>query len=595
MTKEVVKDIKEARYNSMMDQIRTLVKANAPLIYVRTHEEDRFLQTFHASVAEKLKREAWVWSAAQGIVPWTKRDSVKAEASGPLAGTNNPMKALEVISATEPSSKNYGCVYLMRDFHIVMQEPVPRKLRDMYNLMLDKKITIIVVSPVLAHGAGGQIQGLPPTLEKQMVVVDYELPAREYIENHLRELVQVSITENTPKEGETATSKTKKEQLLKNLEYTDQDYFDFSRALQGLTEVEIDTACSSCLQHCMGINIDFLLATKKQIVSRGEILEYIDVRNDVKDIGGLDLAKSFFQDYAGANSPEAEAYGVEPLRGALLVGVPGTGKSALSKTVPTLWRLPLLRLDVGKVMTGLVGGSEGKMRQVIQQVEAVAPCVLWIDEVEKALSGTKSSNMTDGGTMARVFGTLLTAMEEGLKGVTFIATANDISALPPEFIRRFSETFFVDLPGPDERKEIFGIHLTKRKRDPKKFNLDTLVENSKDYTGAEIEKSIKRSLAMAFTKKTEVTTEHVVQALKETKPISSIMHEKIEKLRKDAHGRFRYASSWAEKQGELRAGKKKEMSLDNLEVPSGERKKVKAPDNDAATASRMNIGDDEEP
>lgn len=222
-------------------------------------------------------------------------------------------------------------------------------------------------------------------------------------------------------------------------------------------------------------------------------------------------------------------------------------------------------------------------------------CVLWIDEVEKALSGTKSSNMTDGGTMARVFGTLLTAMEEGLKGVTFIATANDISALPPEFIRRFSEVFFVDLPGPDERKDIFKIHLRKRGRNPdgKEFKLDTLVDASVDYTGAEIEKAIKRAIAMAFnTEDKLVKNEHVVRALQETKPISHIMGEKIKKLREQAHGRFRYASSWAEKQGTKEAAKIKEMSLDNLEVPTGEKKKAKSVE--ASPARRMNVDVTEE-
>lgn len=365
---------KSSEFASTMDQVRTLVKAGAPIIWVRTHEEERFMDACNKDVVEKLKRDSWAWSVAQGIVPFSKRNDVKA-ADGPQAGTTQPMKALEYIAAAEPSTKSNGTVYFLRDFHIVLQEPIPRKIRDMYNKLLDNHVTLVIVSPVLAHGSGGSISGVPPTLEKQIIVVDYDLPAREGIEQHVRSLVQVVVNENNPKEGETASTKAKREKLLNNITYTDQDYFDFSRALQGLTEIEIDTIVSTCIHHCSGINLDFLLQAKKQIVSRGEILEYIDVRNEINDIGGLDAAKVFFQDYALANSPEAEAFGVEALRGALLVGVPGTGKSALSKAIPTLWKLPLLRLDVGKVMTGLVGGSEGKMRQVINQVEAVAPCV----------------------------------------------------------------------------------------------------------------------------------------------------------------------------------------------------------------------------
>ncbi len=195
-------------------------------------------------------------------------------------------------------------------------------------------------------------------------------------------------------------------------------------------------------------------------------------------------------------------------------------------------------------------------------------CVMWVDEMEKGLAGTKSSNFSDGGTTARVFGTLLTAMEEGLKGVTILATANDIEMLPPELIRRFTEVFFVDLPGPEEREVIFKIHINKKGRDPKDFNLKELVEHSDKYTGHEIEKAVSRALAFAFNEKgRKLKNEHVLKALQETKPISHIMGDKIYKMRTEAQGKYRFASSWAQAQATKVKVKKDKMDVKDLKLP----------------------------
>jgi SpoVK/Ycf46/Vps4 family AAA+-type ATPase len=200
--------------------------------------------------------------------------------------------------------------------------------------------------------------------------------------------------------------------------------------------------------------------------------------------------------------------------------------------------------------------------------------VLWIDEVEKGLSGTGSSNFSDGGTMARVFGTLLTSMEEGMKGVTIIATANDISALPPEFIRRFDEVLFVDLPGPDEREEIFKIHLRIKGQDFSGLDLKHLVAISENFTGHEIEKAVKRSITFAYnSKEKKVITEQLVQALTEKQPLFNTMREKLSKLREKAADRFRFASSWARDQAKGIIIKQKSMSVDDIDLPSMETKK----------------------
>jgi SpoVK/Ycf46/Vps4 family AAA+-type ATPase len=215
-------------------------------------------------------------------------------------------------------------------------------------------------------------------------------------------------------------------------------------------------------------------------------------------------------------------------------------------------------------MTGLVGGSESKMRDVIKQAEAMSPCVLWIDEVEKSLSGTKSSNFSDGGTLARVFGTLLTAMQDGMEGVTIIATANDITMLPPEFIRRFNEVFFVDLPGPDERWDIFKIHLTKRGRDIQKYeeHKKVLIAAADGFTGAEIEKAVKDGIAASFYQdKQNLTVKNLLAAITDTKPISKVMADKVKKLREKARGSFRFASSWAMKEAKQTKKTKSQIAV----------------------------------
>lgn len=575
-------------FRNAMQEVEVVLQSSCPLLWVRTFEETRFIEAVMNGVAEKQKRDVYVWSLAQGIVPAINYDSCE-KATGIFDKTDDPRLAIRKIIELQKKTSTKGNIVIMRDPGLAMQEPIPRMLRDAYSKLTRNRTSIIFLSPTLTHGPGGANHGIFPSLEKQISVVDFELPDLKEIDQILRDLIRKTVRWNTPKADASAEEKAKKAKIRESLRYSEKEYFEFGRALQGLTDTEILSAATSCLHHCRGLDVNFLLQSKKHLVNKSEILEYHERNKPMTDIGGLDLAKAFFDDYKFAHSEEAQKFGVEPLRGILLVGVPGTGKSQIAKAVASEWQLPLLRLDVGKVMTGRVGGSEAKMREVIKQTESMAPAVLWVDEIEKALSGTKSSNFSDGGTMARVFGTLLTAMEEGLKGITIVATANDISALPPELIRRFSEVFFVDLPGPSERTEIFNIHLKNRDFDPEKLKLDIplLVETSDNYTGHEIEKAIQRSLALAFkSKKKELTTEHILAALQETKPISHIMGDKIDKMRREARGKFRYASSWAASQSESQQAKQKKMSLDELELPPTESRK---PGNDGEDGAELDL------
>jgi len=519
---------------STLDHIKSMLKANIPYIWVTTFEEDRFIESLYGEVLIPLNREVFTWSTHQGLVPYDP-ELPYARAKGDLETTTHPQKALDAIGDHEIKKGCKGTIFIMKDFHIVLQQPLPRQLRDLYIKLSNQKKCILIVSPMVAHGPMGQKGGIEPTLEKQIVVLPYELPTKAFIEarivkmlGHLKQQV--------------------KDPIKSKIDYTDDEINQFAIALQGLTEQEIAQAMATSMTHLQRLDQKFLLSQKRQIIQRSEILEYIGITPSIDEVGGLDLAKKYFETYKDQFTPEAEEYGVDPLKGVLLTGLPGAGKSLLVKAVASVWHLPLLRLDVGKVMGSLVGSSEERMRQVINSVEAIAPALLWIDEIEKSLSGTKSSNQSDGGTMARVFGTLLTAMEERMKDVVVLATANDIQALPPELIRRFNEIFFVDLPRPEEREEIFRIHLKKRKRDINALDLDVeeLVHLTHLYTGAEIEKAVKEGIARAFqNKKKDVSQVELVGAIKDTKPIAKIMSEKINAIREWARDKARYASSLA--------------------------------------------------
>ena len=247
---------------------------------------------------------------------------------------------------------------------------------------------------------------------------------------------------------------------------------------------------------------------------------------------------------SAAFGERAAQFGLPSPKGLLLLGVQGCGKSLCAKAVSTRWQLPLLRFDMGRMFGSLVGSSEENVRRAIAVAESVAPAILWVDEIDKAFAGSQGSGSTDGGTAARVFGTFLTWLSEKTSPVFVVTTANDISQLPAELLRkgRLDEIFFVDLPSNEERADIFRIHLQKRRREPDNFDLAALAVNAKDCSGAEIEEAINSALYDAFYAGTDISTESVLLTLSQTVPLAKTMDEQIGRLRRWVEGRARNAS-----------------------------------------------------
>jgi len=287
-----------------------------------------------------------------------------------------------------------------------------------------------------------------------------------------------------------------------------------------------------------------IAAEKAQSLKKGGILEVVDTPADLADVGGLDALKAWLLRRRTAFSPEAAAFGLPLPRGILLLGIPGTGKSLTARATAGVLGKPLLRLDAGRLFAGVVGESEANLRRAIAMAEAAAPCVLMVDEIEKALSGSRSSGSADGGTAARVFGALLSWLQDRQSPVFVVATANDISQLPPELLRkgRLDEIFFLDLPGETEREAIWRIHIARRRRDPAAFDIGDLVSRSDGFTGAEIEQAFIDALYAAYEAGREVGQGDIGEALRRTVPLSVTMAEDIRALRQWAARRTRTAA-----------------------------------------------------
>ena len=373
------------------------------------------------------------------------------------------------------------------------------------------------------------IYRLPAELEKYITVLQIPLPKR----NELGEVLDI-------------VAKQSKVELKTNLRNRLID------AALGMTSMEADLAyCLASVKDGFDEKSPFTVSSEKeQIIRKSGILDYFPKNESLKDVGGMDNLKEWLNKRQLAYDKEARDWGLKEPKGLLLLGVPGCGKSLIAKSIASSWNMPLLRLDVGKVFQGIVGSSEDNIRKAIATAEAVAPCVLWIDEIEKGLSGVQSSGATDGGVTSRIFSTILTWMQEKTAPVFVVATANNINQLPPELLRkgRFDEFFFVDLPSQKEKENIFSIHLQKNRQNVSSFALDILAQKAEGFNGAEIEECIKEAMFTAYVESQETNIApklqmiHILDAIKNTVPLSKTMEKQITDLRKFAVSRAKNAS-----------------------------------------------------
>lgn len=488
-------------------EIEILIRSKYPILYIVSWEERRVQEAIQ-KVADDLKRTLHTWSFTQGMKPAIPRPpDVKAF----------PDATIEALA--QVLTGNEGTIFLLKDFHPYMKDVrVVRMLRDIAFKLRSRSQTLILLAPSLV---------LPPDLEKDVTVLDFPLPDANDISGILD--TAIGQVKDNPKIDVSLTPELR-EIIVKSC--------------QGLTFDEIESVFARSIVESRKFDQKVILEEKEQIIRKTGILEYYAPNSSLADVGGMDYIKEWLDQRTTAFTDKAREFGIPVPKGVLLLGVQGCGKSLTAKAIAANWNLPMLKLDVGRIFGSLVGQSEENIRKAISTAESVAPCILWADELEKGFAGT--SSVGDSGTTARVFATFLTWMQDKTAPVFLIATANDVSALPPELLRkgRFDEIFFIDLPKIKEREQIFEIHLKKRKRDPKEFKLKLkpLAEKSDGFSGAEIETVVVAALQRAFHENREITQQDLLTEVEACVPLSVMMKEDMEALRDWAHLRARPAS-----------------------------------------------------
>ena len=488
----------------MQAQLIDYIRAGFAGIYLVTAEEAR-AEALLRDTASDLGYSLHTWTVTAGLV------CVETGSAEPV---NDPLQA--VMSLGELPEKS---ILVLRDFQQFLgdagqpADPVlTRTLREqLRRARCSSRVAVIL---------GCRLQ-LPPELEKEFTVLHLGLPGLpdlRLIANGIAESAGVTLDD-----------------AMLNAA---------AESARGLTTTEAEDVMALSVVRKRPLDPMLIATEKARTLKKGGLLEIVETQASLADVGGLDALKAWLLRRRSAFTPEAAAFGLPTPRGILLMGIPGTGKSLTAKATASVLGKPLLRLDAGRLFAGIVGESEANLRRAIAMAEAVAPSIIWIDEIDKALSGSRSSGSTDGGTTARVFGSFLSWLQEKESPVFVVATANDISQLPPELLRkgRLDEIFFLDLPGESERADIWRIHIARRKRDPELFDLAALVRQTDGFTGSEIEQAFVDALYAAYDAGREVGQDDVIEALRRSVPLSVTMAEDIRALRQWASKRARSAA-----------------------------------------------------
>ncbi|MGD1899252.1 MAG: AAA family ATPase [Phormidesmis sp.] len=490
---------------SFQEELSLLVRSRYPLIYIPTREEER-AEGAIAACAEDI-------GGNRAVYTWDYVDGYQGNPTDNGFGRRNPLQALELIEKIPASAP---AIFVLRDFHRFLDDiAISRKLRNLLKLLKSQPKNIIILSAELT---------IPGELSNIITVLEFPLPDANEIRTEVERLLCAT--------GSTLSAS---------------DIDEVIRSCQGLALERIRRVLARGIAAHGSFepgDIDLILEEKQQTIRQTQILEFYPASEKISDIGGLDNLKDWLIKRGGAFSERARQYGLPHPRGLMLVGIQGTGKSLSAKAIAHHWHLPLLRLDVGRLFGGLVGESESRTRQMIQLAEALAPCILWIDEIDKAFAGFDSRG--DSGTTSRVFGTFITWLAEKASPVFVVATANNIQALPPEMLRRgrFDEIFFVGLPSQEEREAIFSVHLSRlRPHNLSSYDLSRLAYETPDFSGAEIEQSIIEAMHIGFSQNRDFTSDDVLEAVSQIIPLARTAQQQIEALQDwAAAGRARLAS-----------------------------------------------------
>ena len=516
---------------AIYSKIKDMLKAYYPVLYLTSYEYDRTKQKIEGIVnilrSENKNLRLFNWNCVDGLrlIDGVTQSPVQNRDGEEII---EPEETLKYILNDRESSKD---IFVLEDFNnYIEEENVKYYIRSIAEKARHTNSHAIVLSAVYK---------LPIELEKYVTVLNIPLPDRGDMEKTL------GVVERQCKINLTLEMRNR-----------------MVDAALGMTSMEADLAfCLAAVKDDLGPNAPYTVSSEKeQIIKKSGILDYFPKNESLKDVGGMEILKDWLFKRQKAYEKKARDFGLQEPKGLLLLGVPGCGKSLTAKSIASFWNMPLLRLDIGKVYQGLVGSSEDNIRKAIATAEAVAPCVLWIDEIEKGLNGVQSSGSTDGGVTSRIFSTILTWMQEKTSPVFVVATANNINLLPPELLRkgRFDEIFFVDLPNPKERENIFAIHLKKKGQDPSQYPIEMLGKKTEGFNGAEIEECIKEAMFAAYVEvpdNPKLLSKHLVDAISKTVPLSTTMREQIAALRNWAVTRAKNASN------ETRTEEKKEMPI----------------------------------
>ncbi len=490
-------------HETLVAQLDLMIRARYPLLYIVTVEEEPVEEVLlEVAAMSQPERKILLWDIVRG---WDDNGADKGAVMG----------AMNRIAKTTAQE---NAIFVLRDLHFILKNPYSDKnapvIRELKNLTQELKRsrkTLVLTSHILE---------LPAELREEVTVIDFPLPNVQEIDYLISQLV---VQEKLKVNG------LAREQLVK--------------ACQGLSRARIQRVLAKALaakQQVDESDIDGVLEEKKQSIRQTGILEFFTAQESLKSVGGLENLKQWVRMRQDAFTEEARRYGIPNPKGVLLVGIQGTGKSLSAKTIAHEWRLPLLRLDSGRLFGGIVGESESRVRQMIGLAEAMAPCVLWIDEIDKAF-GNLAGIDGDSGTSRRVFGSLITWMQEKINPVFIVATANNVRILPAELLRkgRFDEIFFLNLPTETERQDIFRVHLQRlRPSRLREFDLAVLAKTAKDFSGAEIEQVIVDAMHRAFFEKQpdgqrrDLTMQDVLRSIEETVPLAAIARDQIADLKR---------------------------------------------------------------